>query len=73
MLLVTTSPELRSIITIALETGMRMSEILRLDRRHVAGMTLSPVAKTKPRLIPLTKAAKVAILNAELPCATSMH
>ena len=63
-----TSPELRSIITIALETGMRMSEILRLDRRHVAGMTLSiPVAKTKPRLIPLTKAAKAAILNAELP------
>ena len=69
-----TSPELRSIITIALETGMRMSEILRLDRRHVAGMTLSiPVAKTKPRLIPLTKAAKAAILNAELPFTLSKY
>ena len=43
-----TSPQLRTIIQIALETGMRMSEILRIDARNVEGNTLKiPVAKTK--------------------------
>lgn len=63
-----TSPELRTIIKIALETGMRMSEILRIDIRNVDGSTLKiPVAKTKPRVIPLTKAALAEIKNADLP------
>ena len=63
-----TSPQLRTIIQIALETGMRMSEILRIDVRNVEGNTLKiPVAKTKPRTIPLTKEAIALIKNADLP------
>ena len=63
-----TSPEMRSIIKIALETGMRLSEILRIDVRLIEGNTLKiPVAKTKPRVIPLTKAAVAEIKNADLP------
>ena len=51
-----TTPELRSIIKIALLTGMRLSEILRIDARNIEGNTFAiPVAKTKPRVIPLTK------------------
>ena len=50
-----TSPQLRSIMKIALETGLRMSEILRLDARLIEGNTIKiPVAKTRPRIIPLT-------------------
>ena len=63
-----TSTQLRSIIKIALETGMRMSEILRIDARLIEGHTLKiPKAKTKPRIIPLTKEAVVLIKNADLP------
>jgi len=63
-----TSPQLRSIIKIALETGMRMSEILRLDARLIENNTLKiPVAKTKPRTIPLTNEAIALIKNADLP------
>jgi len=63
-----TSPQLRTIIQIALETGMRMSEILRIDARNVEGNTLKiPVAKTKPRIIPLTKEAFILIKHADLP------
>ena len=63
-----TSTQLRSIIQIALETGMRMSEILRIDARLIEGHTLKiPKAKTKPRIIPLTKEAVVLIKNADLP------
>ena len=63
-----TSSQLRSIIKIALETGMRMSEILRIDARNIDGSTLKiPVAKTKPRIIPLTSAALSEIKNADLP------
>ena len=63
-----TTPELRSIIKIALETGMRLSEILRIDQRNIDGNTLKiPVAKTKPRVIPLTKEALMEIKNSDLP------
>ena len=63
-----TTPELRSIIKIALLTGMRLSEILRIDARNIEGNTLAiPVAKTKPRVIPLTKEALTEIKNADLP------
>ena len=63
-----TSPIMKSIIEISLETGMRLSEILRIDLDNLDGHTLKiPVAKTKPRVIPLTKAALVLIKNAELP------
>ena len=63
-----TTPELRSIINIALLTGMRLSEILRIDARMIEGNTLMiPVAKTKPRKIPLTREALTEIKNADLP------
>ena len=55
-----TTPELRSIINIALLTAMRLSEILRLDARMIEGNTLMiPVAKTKNADLPfrLTKYA----------------
>ena len=35
-----TTPELRSIINIALRPGMRLSEILRIDARMIEGNTL---------------------------------
>ena len=63
-----TSPQLRSIMKIALETGLRMSEILRLDARLIEGSTIKiPVAKTRPRIIPLTTDALAEIRNADLP------
>ena len=63
-----TSPKLRSIIQIALETGMRQGEILRVKPEHINGNTLFiPVAKTKPRTIPLTSKAISLLNNAELP------
>ena len=63
-----TSPQLRSIMKIALETGLRMSEILRLDARLIEGNTIKiPVAKTRPRIIPLTTDALAEIQNADLP------
>ena len=63
-----TSPKLRSIIQIALETGMRQGEILRVKPEHINGNTLFiPVAKTKPRTIPLTLKAVSLLNNAELP------
>ena len=63
-----TTPELRSIIKIALLTGMRLSEILRIDARNIEGNTLAiPIAKTKPRVIPLIKEALTEIKNADLP------
>ena len=69
-----TTPELRSIINIALLTGMRLSEILRIDVRNIEGNTLSiPVAKTKPRVIPLTKEAAAEIKNADLPFRLSKY
>ena len=63
-----TSPVMKLIIEISLLTGMRLSEILRIDIDNLDGHTLKiPIAKTKPRVIPLTKAALALIKNAELP------
>jgi len=63
-----TSEKLRTIIEIALETGMRQSEILRIHPEHITGQTLFiPIAKTKPRTIPLTKKGLSILKNAKLP------
>ena len=63
-----TSPKLRLIIQIALETAMRQGEILRVKPEDINGNTLFiPIAKTKPRTIPLTLKAISLLNNAELP------
>ena len=63
-----TSPIMKSIIEISLETGMRLSEILRAEHKFIEGHTLKiPVTKTKPRVIPLTNKALSLLKNAELP------
>ena len=63
-----TSPMMKEIIQIALETGMRLSEILRADHSYIEGHTLKiPIAKTKPRVIPLTTKALKLLEQAELP------
>ena len=63
-----TSPIMKSIIEISLETGMRLSEILRADHGFIEGHTLKiPITKTKPRVIPLTNKALSLLKNAELP------
>jgi len=63
-----TSPIMKSIIEISLETGMRLSEILRAEHDMIEGYTLKiPIAKTKPRVIPLTKKALQLLNDAELP------
>ena len=63
-----TSPIMKSIIEISLETGMRLSEILRADHDNISGNTLSiPIAKTKPRVIPLTNKALRLLKEAKLP------
>ena len=69
-----TSELLRTIIKVALETGMRQSEILNIHPEHIKGKTLYiPVAKTKPRLIPLTKKALSVLKNATLPFNIDRH
>ena len=63
-----TSPKLRLIIQIALETAMRQGEILRVKHEDINGNTLFiPIAKTKPRTIPLTLKAISLLNNTELP------
>ena len=63
-----TSPLLRDIIQIALETAMRQGEILRIQREHIRDNTLFiPIAKTKSRTIPLTLRAISLLSNIELP------
>ena len=63
-----TSPLLRDIIQIALETAMRQGEILRVQREHIRDNTLFiPIAKTKSRTIPLTLKAISLLNNTELP------
>ena len=63
-----TSPMMKSIIEISLETGMRLSEILRADHDRIDANTLViPIAKTKPRVIPLTHKAKKLLNEAQLP------
>ena len=63
-----TSELMRNIIEIALETGMRQGEILRMPPDHIKGTTLFiPVTKTKPRTIPLTKKAQSLLKHVQLP------
>jgi len=63
-----TSPIMKSIIEISLESGMRLSEVLRATHDRLDGNTLViPVAKTKPRVIPLTSRALKLLKDAELP------
>ena len=63
-----TSPIMKSVIEISLETGMRLSEILRADHDKIEGNTLViPIAKTKPRVIPLTHKALKLLKEADLP------
>ena len=59
---------MRTLIQIALETGMRKSECIGILPEHLKGNTLFiPIAKTKPRTIPLTKKAVELIKGAALP------
>jgi integrase len=63
-----TSPMMKSIIEISLETGMRLSEIIRAEHSHIEGETLIiPIAKTEPRIIPLTTRAIKLLKEADLP------
>ena len=63
-----TSPTMRTIIEIALESGMRLSEIIRVDASLIENNTLTiPIAKSGKRIIPLTPRAVSLIKNAELP------
>ena len=63
-----TSSKMKAIIQIALETGMRQGEILRIKPEHINDQTLYiPIAKTKPRTIPLTKKALEILNIIELP------
>ena len=63
-----TSEKLKLIIQIALETGMRQGEILRIKEEDLINQSLFiPVTKTKPRTIPLTKKAFDLIKSTNLP------
>ena len=69
-----TSEQLREIIEVAFEVGMRQSEILNIHPEHIKDQTLFiPAAKTKPRLIPLTKKALSVLKNATLPFNIDRH
>jgi integrase len=69
-----TSELLRTIIELALESGMRQSEILRIRPEHIKGNTLYiPIAKTKPRTIPLTKRAVEILKSYPLPFNMDRH
>ena len=63
-----TSELLRTIIQVALETGMRQGEILRIHPDHIKGKTLLiPIAKTNPRTIALTTKALDILKRAAIP------
>ena len=63
-----TSSKMKAIIQIALETGMRQGEILRIKSEHIQDQTLFiPIAKTRPRTIPLTKKAFDILKNTIFP------
>ena len=63
-----TSELMRTIVELALETGMRQTELLSIRPEHIRGNTLFiPVAKTKPRTIPLTSRAQEILKHASLP------
>jgi integrase len=68
-----TSPHMKFIIELALELGMRRTEIASIKPEHVRGnLLLIPVAKTKPRTIPLTPKA-VLLLKHNLPMQMSSN
>jgi integrase len=66
-------PHMKFIIELALETGMRRSEIANLKPEHFKGKVLKIVkAKIKPRTIPLTKRAQE-LLKHNLPVRKSAN
>jgi len=68
-----TNPHMKFIIKLAIETAMRRSEIANIKPEHVKGNILKiPVAKTKPRTIPLTPKA-VQLLEDNLPIRMSSN
>ena len=68
-----TNPHMKFIIRLALETGMRRSEIANIKPQHLKGKLLMiPVAKTKPRTIPLTPKA-IQLLQDNLPIKMSSN
>jgi integrase len=68
-----TSPHMKFIIELALELGMRRSEIANIKAQHIKGNLLTiPVAKTKPRIIPLTPKA-IELLKNNLPIKMSSN
>jgi integrase len=68
-----TNPHMKFIIRLALETGMRRSEIANIKPQHLKGKLLMiPVAKTKPRTIPLTPKA-IQLLQDNLPIIMSSN
>jgi integrase len=63
-----TSELMRTVVELALETAMRQTELLSIRPEHIRGNTLFiPVAKTKPRTIPLTSRAQEILKHASLP------
>ena len=68
-----TNPHMKFIVRLALETGMRRSEIANIKPENVKGNTLKiTVAKVKPRTIPLTPKA-VQLLKDNLPIRMSSN
>mgnify|MGYP001467442979 FL=1 len=66
-------PHMKFIIELALETGLRRSEIANIKPEHVKGNLLKVVkAKIKPRTIPLTKRAQE-LLKLNLPITKSAN
>ena len=68
-----TGETMRTLIQIALETGMRTGEIIGISHDHIKGSTLYiPITKTVPRTIPLTQKGLALIKNAKLPFNTTV-
>ena len=66
-------PQMKFIIELALETGLRRSEIANIKPEHIKGPMLKVVkAKVKPRTIPLTKRA-VQLLQDNMPIRKSAN
>ncbi len=64
---------MKFIIKLALETGLRRTELASIKLEHIKGNTLKiPVAKTKHRTIPLTREA-VQLLKNNLPIGMSSN
>ena len=68
-----TDEMMRTIMQIMLETAMRPGEVIRISHDHLKGSTLHiPIAKTKPRTIPLTEKGLALIKGAKLPFITTV-